>query len=1118
MPKPRKDEFLKFLRFDQKLANSKVASYLKNPRLVVLLLLLVIGVGLNAFFTLPRDLNPQVNLPYVLVSTVLPGAGPADVESLVTIPIEDAVNSLDKVKTVTSNSVENASTVTIEFESGVDVDKAKSDVQSAVDSITDLPDDVISPRVIKLDFENSPVWTFVLTTTADDGSLFKFATHLKQKLEDLPEIDSVGVAGLEETEIKIIVNPEVYSSYGVNPFQLSSAVTSGFKSFPAGSVRTENSNFSLTIDPAISTIDDIRKTRVNLNGQNVSLSEIAQIYESPKPGQNQSFIAYPGRESQRSVTFNVLRVKTFNINRAVSAAHKTVDDEIAARGEGRFEAVNLVNTSEEIDHQFSELTRDFLITVFLVVLVLFIFLGPRQAVVSSLSAPLSFLITFIIMQQTGITLNFLSLFSLILSLGLLVDDTVVVISAMSFYYKTKRFTPIETGLLVWRDFLTPVATTTITTVWAFLPLLLASGIIGEFIKSIPIVVSTALISSFFVAMFITLPLVVILLRPQVPGRVKILFQIIFVLMMAGILFSVIPRGNLFAFEIVALISLLMVVYILREKVIIGVRNMQTKRFSSKTRLGRTLNSLRSRNYEEGVISFDRINHAYKDLIQKVISSRQNRRMVVTMVVIFSIFSFLLLPFGFVKNEFFPKTDSDIVYASIDFASGTNVDVTKKEGLRMLSEISKTPGVNFVSLDLGTSINTESGGTQGDSNSLLYSLNLKKEGQREESFEIAEKLRNKFSNYQAGKFQVIEQSGGPPVGADVQIKLVGDDLSVLNKKADEVVAYLEKNPGIANAEKSIQPGTSKIVFVPNSEIIADNNISVDQLGGLLRLYASGIKFESNKFPGETEEKDITLRLYNETSFVNTLDQINIPTPTGNIPLASLGTLKLENNPTQITREGGKRTISISAAARRGFNSQTINTELIKFADSDLHLPSGYEWKTGGANEENQNSINSILTAMILSFFLIIVTMVIQFSSFRRALIVMLVIPLSISGVFVIFALTGTPLSFPALIGVLALFGIVVKNSILVVDKIVENQKHDMSLIEAISEASASRLEPIALTSLATILGLIPITVTDPLWRGLGGAIIAGLTFSGIIMLFFIPTVYFMWFNTKRETRR
>lgn len=1122
MPKPRKDEFLRFLKFDPKLINTKVAGYLRNPRLVILVLLLVIIMGINAFMTLPRNLNPEVKIPIVLVSTVLPGAGPSDVESLVTIPLEDSVNSLEKVKTVTSSSSENVSVITIEFESGVDPEKAKSDVQGAVDSVTDLPEDTISPRVIKLDFENAPVWTFVLTGKVDDASLFKFAKFLRQKLEELPEIDAVSISGLEETEVKIVIDPAVYSGFGVNPLQVSQAVGIGFRSFPAGSVRTETSNFSLAIDPQIVTVDDIRNLRIRLGmpgtpagTQNVSLSEIAKISESPKPSQNQSFIAYPGKTEQKAITFSVTRVKTFNIDRAVTAAEKAVDDAIKERGNGKLQAVTLVNTSEEIDHQFSELTRDFLITVFLVMLVLFVFLGPRQAIVSSFSAPLSFLITFIVMQQTGITLNFLSLFSLILSLGLLVDDTVVVISAMSFYYKTGRFTPFETGLLVWRDFLVPVFTTTITTVWAFLPLLLASGIIGEFIKSIPIVVSTALIASFFVAMFITLPLIVILLKPEIPGRVQIFLRDIGVLIIIAIILLLIPKGNLFILEVVALVGFLFVVYILRNDLKQRVTKSRFPIFKNK-RVQAITKLIKNRKYSEGLISFEGINYAYKNLIEMILAKRENRRMVISMVIIFSIFSFLLLPLGFVKNEFFPKVDAEILYVSVEYPAGTHVDIMKSESIKVLSRLKENEGVDFVSLDVGSAINNQSGGTQGSPNSVLFSLNLEEAGHRPESFEIAETLREEFKEYNKGKFSVIEQSGGPPVGADVQIKLLGSDLSVLDKKADEIVSFLEKQSGTTNVEKSIKPGTSKLVFNPDNTLLSDAGLTTAELGGLLRLYASGLSVEENKFPGEADEQSVTLRLFQDTSYITSLDELNIPTPNGNIPLSSLGKISLENNPTLITREEGKRTISVAAAVVRGFNIQEINSSLEKFADTELNLAEGYSWKTGGVNEENEASVNSILQAMILSFLLIVITMVIQFSSFRRAVIVMLVIPLSISGVFVIFALTKTPLSFPALIGVLALFGIVVKNSILLVDKIVENQKHKMPLVESISEASSSRLEPIALTSFATILGLIPITLTDPLWRGLGGAIIAGLTFSGIIMLFFIPVVYFAWFNPKEKT--
>ncbi len=1107
------------LKFDQKLKNSFIAAYLRNPRSVVLLLLSIIILGVSAFISLPRDLNPQIKIPIVLITAVLPGANPQDVESLVTVPIEDSIRSLQGVKTVTSSSQDSFSVVTVEFNSGTDPDKAKSDVQGAVDSVTDLPQDATAPQVLKLDFENSPIWTFVLTSEQDPASLYKFAKSLKKNIDDLPEVDKVTISGLEETEVQITVSPQTYAAYNLNPFQISPLISNALKSFPAGGIVTQDNSFSLSIDPQVTTVDDLRNLQISVGTQTLSLGEIAEISNHPKPSQNQSFLGYPQKQISPGVTFNVFRTRNTNINVAQKAAESEVEKNLHNNREGNFQTVTVLNTSEEIDQQFFELTRDFFITVVLVVIVLFIFLGPKQALISALSAPLSFLITFVVMQITGISLNFLSLFSLILSLGLLVDDTVVIISAMSSYYRSKILSPFEAGLLVWRDFLTPVFTTTITTVWAFLPLLLSTGIIGEFIKSIPIVVSTALIASFFVGMGITLPLMVILLKPNFPKRVSILIRIFTGLAIALVLFLALPKGNLFLAEAFSLAIFLTVAYILRNELKNRLTSSLRHIFSAPKKRSRSSNSYRqnlrsifSKNYSEGVISFHEIEKKYKTFIEFILESKTNRRMAILMVVIFSVFSVLLLPLGFVKNEFFPKTDTALLYVSVEYPPGTNITQTKKEALVLLESIKETSGVKYVSLDLGTAIDQMSGGTQGSgTNVALFSTNLNEEN----SSVVAQTLREKHRDYQNGKLSIIEISGGPPAGADIQIKISGTDLGILNQKADQIISYLGTQPGIANIDKSIKPGTSKLSFTPDKSLLAQNNIGTDQLGFWLRLYSSGIKSDSNKFPGEDEDQDITLRLYPETSTVEGISQIIIPSQNGNIPLSSLGKISLATNPTLITREDGKRTISVAAAIKRGFNLSDANAALEKYANQDLNLPEGYDWKTGGVNEENENSVQSILKAMFLSFMLITVTMVIQFSSFRRAVIVMLVIPLSISGVFIIFSLTKTPLSFPALIGVLALFGIVVKNSILLVDKIVANEKLKIPLSLAISTASASRLEPIALTSFATILGLIPITLTDPLWRGLGGAIIAGLSFSGITMLLFIPVVYYSIFKNSKK---
>ncbi len=1109
---PQNDRSIQNLKLDKTQQTSFIARYLSNPRYVILLLLFITTIGITSFLQLPRNLFPPVNLPIVFVQTVLPGANPGNVEQLVTVPLEEPIRSLQNVKTVSSTSTNSSSAISVEFQSGTDIDKARSDVQAAVQSVTTLPKDTQTPKVQKLDFENTPVWTFDLTTDNDDRSLFRFSKDLQTKLKNLSQVGNVEISGLEESEIAITIKPEALSSYNLNPAQLMPTITNALKAFPLGSIHTSDNSFQLSIDPQVAKVDDIRNLRINLAGVNVALGDIATVEERSKPDQNQSLLLYRGTNTKRAVTFSIFKSKSVNIDEAVKASQDLTKSEIAKNSQ--FKLSTLINYSSLIDDQFSELQKDFIITIALVVLVLFIFLGARQALVSALSAPLSFLIAFIIMRATGLTLNFLSLFSLILALGLLVDDTVVVMSAMTTYYKTRRFTPLQTGLLVWRDFLIPILTTTITTIWAFLPLLLASGIIGEFIKSMPIVVSTSLAASFFVSIFITLPLIIILLKGNYPSRVKRLVRLLIAVGILYLFFLIVPKNFVAPFAALALAIFVAIVLI--------TKNLLLSRIQTLIKRPKTLANMNfSYKLENGLLSFTTIHKRYISLIERILASASNRFKVIAMVVILLVFSVSLLIFGFVKNEFFPKTDQDTIYMTLELPPGTNLDIVRNKATLVLSDLQDTPQLVFATADIGRAF-SDTGTTGGAQNTVLFTLNLTKHKSRHiASFDIAQKLRQKFANYSDGNLKVQEQTGGPPAGADVQIKILGDNLSDLGNYANKVEDYLKTVKGVTNIDKSIKPGQNKLVFVPDQSALVQNQIGLDQLGLWLRIYGAGLAVDKNKFEG-TENKDITIRFSPHSSDINSIYSINVITPTGaSVPLSALGKLTLEASPTLITRENGKRTISVTASVLPGTNPQSVNAELGKYADTKLNLAGGYSWKTGGANEENQKSVQSILQAMVLSFFLIITTMIIQFNSFRRALIVMLVIPLSISGVFIIFALSHTSLSFPALIGVMALFGIVVKNSILIVDKIVKNQKQGMPLHRAISDASASRLEPIALTSMAAILGLIPITLSDPLWRGLGGAIISGLTFSGTIMLLFIPVVYYQIFkgeiqNSEKRT--
>src|SRR3989344_2794968 len=400
--------YLSRLRFDQKLKNSLQARFLSNPRLTILLILMVIIAGVASFTRLPRQLNPDIDIPLVIISAVLPGAGPADVESLLTIPVEDAV-----------------SVTTIEFDTGIDADKARTDVQSAVDTV-ELPQDAQTPRVQKVDFQNQPVWTFTVIGINDPVSLNRFAKRLESELEEKNTIDRVEISGLDQQEVQVVLKPEVISTYQLNPLSLSQLISSATGSYPAGSVETEKGLFTLTIDPQIVSVSDVRELIISVNGTPVPLSAIAVISERSKPNQTQTFYATKTTSAQQSITLSVFKTKATNINKAVADAEIVVEELLGENSQFTIETI--LNTSEEVDDQFSELARDFWIIMSLVFLMVFVFLGLRQALAAALSGPLTFLISFAVMDVMGITLNFLSLFSLLLSLGLLVDDTIVVVS------------------------------------------------------------------------------------------------------------------------------------------------------------------------------------------------------------------------------------------------------------------------------------------------------------------------------------------------------------------------------------------------------------------------------------------------------------------------------------------------------------------------------------------------------------------------------------------------------------------------------------------------------------------------------------------------------------------
>lgn len=1107
--------YMERLQFDPKLLSSNIAAYIANIRVVILLMLTIGLLGVMSYLSLPKRLNPEVKIPIVTVQTILPGAGPEDVESLVTIPLENQVRGVTGVDTVSSFSQNNVSYITAQFFSNVDADKAKSDTQAVVDSVTDLPANAVRPVVKKLDFEDQPIWTFAVTTSQQLPDLMSFSDELKRKIKDIPKVDRVITSGYETQEIDITVSPEKVQEFGLNPLALATAIQKGIASYPAGSITANNHQYSLTIDPSITSIADIRSLPITIQGRTIPLASLAAVVEKSAENQQISYLATKTLSSQRAVTFYVYKSSGVNIDDAGNAV-KQVVNQVVAEHHQQFTITTLVNSSEDIAKQFVDLLGEFRSTILLVFVALFLFLGLRQALISSITVPLTFLSAFFFMQFFGMSINFLSLFAFLLALGLMVDDTIVTVSAMTTYYKTGKFTPMETGLLVWRDTIVPIWSTTITTIWSFVPLLISTGIIGEFIKPIPIVVTITLLSSTAIAVLITLPLMIILLKPNFPGRVVMLAKLtVFVVALVALLTAV---GSSPILLLVAVTYVLFTFILLRTFPKLRTRlNM----FLTGKKLYRNLAAQVTKYTNHGVINVDWLSHGYYHVITKVLNNKASRRKILFAIVAYAVICFSLLPLGLVKNEFFPKTDANVFYVTLQMSPGTIESQTQAASDQILEKLRQIPQAQFVTEEVGRS----SAANKISSDSLdatLFTVHLvPKESRHVTSTTIAEQIQKDYAHFDKGTITITESSSGPPAGSDLQIKLLGNDLGQLDQYANKVETFLKSQPGVTNVDKSIQAGPSKLTFVPDRQKLTEAGLSADQLGFWLRVYASGYTLDAINFDKSTTDKtNVVFRVNGSQQYPEGLSELSLTSPTGtSYPLLALGSLVAKVNPTVITREDGKRTISVTASVKSGYVVTDQNKKLEAFANSPtgLNLAPGYTWKTGGANEENQKSVTSILQAMVVAAVLILITMVVQFGSFRQALIVLIVIPLAVSSVFLAFALTGTPLSFPALIGVLSLFGIVVTNSMFIVDKINLNRRQGMKFKESIADAGASRLEPIVLTKLCTVLGLLPITITNPLWRGLGGAIISGLLLASTIMLLFIPVLYYSWFHQEEEAK-
>lgn len=1122
--------YLNTLTYQEKDGQTWLNFFIKKFRITVLIVIAMIIWGVSSALSLPQETTPEVKIPFSIVTVTMPGASPEDMEEMVVKKIENKITNLSGVKQITSTASNSFAAITVEFNADEDIKDALRRLRDNLSSIkNDLPAEASDPMIKEVSFSSMPVWTMVVTGPFDSFTLRKYAEMAQEELKKLPGTSEVSINGGDIHEIKIAYKPEKLKEYGLAMDQINGTIRSNNFSLPLGNIKISNYEYTLKADGKFADIKDLRELPIlTTNDQQVKLEDVADIIDMAADRKVITHFSNNGGAPQNGITLTVVKKTGSSIIELIDNGKIALEKLQSESFPKDLKIETTQDLSQQIRKNLHQLINDGLVTVALVFIVLFLFVGLKEAFVAGLAVPLVFCVSFGVMQLMGITLNFLSLFSLILSLGLLVDDAIVVVQATKQYLGTGKFTPEEAVLLVFRDYKILLTATTLTTIWAFMPLLLASGIIGQFIRSIPITVSITLAASYFIAIIINHPMAIILERFRVTRVIpKTILAILGIAMIAFGIYQ-----NIIAVVISAILFFSLLIFYKRNLKAIALTNERLilEELADPEKIKQKLyhhylasdaeKSFSSR-LVSGVIKLDKILPSYGRFLMRTLQSKFRTSVALFLTAMLFVSAMALPALGLLKSELFPVADSENMYVNIEGPPGLTTAKTQVIAEKIQAKLLEEKSIKNFSLVSGTggvstssSFSSASSSTQG--NRAQFAISLYPINERsEKSYEIAKRLRQEFSQVKEAKVEVVEKSGGPSSGSDFEARIVGEDMQVLETFSNKYKEILSEISGVVNAKTSITLSPGEFSIKLNYTAMNEHGLSSAQVSSLLRSALN--QNEVTKISEDGEE--ISIKAGFEKESLDTIDEIKnlqLVNARGQIfQLSDIAEIKLGSSLTSIGHIDGKRVVVVNA----GVESPHLPAEIVaEFQNRIINspLPKGYSIKYGGQNETNQESVMSILKAMIVAVVLIISTLVIQFNSFSKAIMVLATIPLAITGVFYGLAITGLTLSFPALIGVVALFGIVVKNAVILVDKINLNLHVGIPFTEAIVDAAKSRLEAIFLTSIATIIGMIPLTFSDETWAGLGTSLIFGLSTSTFLTLIIIPIIFNI-FAKKRHAK-
>jgi multidrug efflux pump subunit AcrB len=1003
-----------------------VSFAVKNWQLTLLMFMMTVVVGINTLLNMPRAEDPEINPPQFPVVVIYPGTSPKDMEELVVKPIEKQVSELENIKRIKTRIDDGSAVIEVEFNYNSDVNEKYQELVREINALRDkLPADIFKLEVRKVTPTDVNILQMGLVSeNASMSTLRAKADELVERLEKVKSLKKVTYQGAQEQQVRIDLHMDKLARMRIPLNAVIGSIQSEAANIPGGSIRAGEKIFNVKTSGKYASIDEIANTVVyNANGSIVFLRDVADIklrYEEAK-----HIVRINGH---RAVLVLAAQKEGKNIAKTQSEYASVLED-FEKTLPGNIALVKSFDQADNVSRRLAGLGIDFLIAIALVMITL-LPLGYRASLIVMIAIPLSLALALVTLNALGYSLNQLSIVGLVVALGLLVDDSIVVVENIERWLReghSKRHAAIEAT----KQIALAVVGCTATLMVAFMPLAFMPEASGEFIRSLAL----AVISSVFASMIVSLTIVPFFASRLLKANHS-------------------PDGNIFLRVL--------------QRIIKG---------------------------------------SYGKLLDRALN-----RPVTTLLIAVAIFGGSIMIFPIIGFKLFPSSEKPQFLVNVKMPLQSNIETTNEMVKRIEADLSGVPRIAFFTSNTGKGnpriyYNEIQGNERSDYAQIF--VQLENDVRPDEKRDLIEDLRNRFLTYAGANIEVKDFEQGPPVEAPIAIRITGDNLDTLKALAAQVKTTLDSVEGTVYVRNEIDLLKSDIKVNINREKARMLGILTSDIDRTVRMAVAGLNLGTLTDEVKDEDYNIVINAPKEGfATLKTLENLFVNNAAGTpVPLNLVANLQFETSPVTINHIDKKRYAVITSYVQKNALASDVLAKFLEKAEN-IKLPEGYNIVPAGEAETQAEAFGgSFVTVIILTVFLFITILVLEFKTFKSTLIVLSVIPLGIIGGVLLLWATGNPMSFVAIVGFIGLAGIEVKNSILLVDFTNQLRKEGKSLDEAIRESGEIRFLPIVLTSLTAIGGLIPIALSsNPLISPLALVIIGGLISSTILSRIVTPVVY------------